>query len=118
MSSIIEDLVLEGGNCYTDISGSPGVGRTSIIISSLIKFLSLAENANAYAIVIDVNGDLNLRGIDDEITSRMSVYLYLSQYINVHLGIKYVRTLNLSSFLVTIAALPAYIESRPFTVSY
>ncbi|TIB88014.1 nucleic acid-binding protein [Wallemia mellicola] len=95
----IEDLVLEGGNCYTDISGSPGVGRTSIITSSLIKFLSLAENANAYAIIIDVNGDLNLRGIDDEITSR----------------IKYVRTLNLSSFLVTIAALPAYIESSPFT---
>lgn len=75
MSSTIEDLVLEGGNCYTDISGSPGVGRTSIIISSLIKFLSLAENANAYAIIIDVNGDLNLRGIDDEITSRMSVYV-------------------------------------------
>ena len=102
MATDLHQLVLDGGHVYTDISGLPGIGRTRLLLSSVKRFLSLPGNDKAYAVMVDTNGDLNLHDEGEDVVMQR---------------VKYIRVLSLASFLATMIALPAYIDSQPFDVS-
>lgn len=114
----IEDLVLDGGHVYTDLSGPPGVGRTRLLLCSVKKYLNQPGNEKAYALIIDTNGDLNLHDTGDEKVMERGLVLIRSCHNSITiLGVKYIRVLSLTSFLATMIALPAHIDSQPFDVS-